>query len=149
MTEILGWLFQKGATPVLERSMKFSEARHRLILSNVANADTPGYRRLDLDKPRFNRMLEDAIEEREQHHPGQFRVRQDFRVPMDDRGQFMTRYSIATGGEGPLRHDENNVSMEREMALMAQNAGGFNRAAALLRKSYQQIRSAIAERPQG
>ncbi|MEM7167199.1 MAG: hypothetical protein AAF581_17185 [Planctomycetota bacterium] len=147
MTALLGWMFEKGSAPILEQSMNFTEARHRLILSNVANADTPHYRRLDLDKKGFNRALESAIERRREHHPGRFSMTLDLRVPTDDRGHYLPgRWLPTADHEGPLRHDNNNVSLEREMAVLAQNAGSYRRAAGLLRKQYGQIRAAIAER---
>lgn len=147
MTALLGWMFEKGSAPILEQSMNFTEARHRLILSNVANADTPHYRRLDLDTEGFGRALDDAIRSRRDHHPGRFEMTPDLRVPTDDRGSYLPGRWIHTAEhEGPLRHDNNNVSLEREMALLAQNAGGYRRAAGLLRKQYSQIRAAIAGR---
>ncbi|MGE3164262.1 MAG: flagellar basal body rod protein FlgB [Planctomycetota bacterium] len=147
MTQLLGWMFEKGATPVLEHSMKFAESRHRAILSNIANADTPGYRRVDLDPKRFRQQLDRALVERERVHPAQFVLRNDLRLPRDRAGQYRPSDWIPHDpNEGPLRHDENNVSLEREMAQLAQNTGGYSRAAALLRKSYQQIRAAITER---
>ena len=147
MTALLGWMFEKGSTPILERTMDFTEARHRLILSNVANADTPHYRRLDLDKKGFTRVLDDAIRSRREYHPGRFEMQHDLRVPTDDRGSYLPGRWFKTGAhEGPLRHDNNNVSLEREMAILAQNAGAYRRAAGLLRKQLSQIRAAIAER---
>jgi hypothetical protein len=46
-----------------------------------------------------------------------------------------------------VRHDENDISPEREMAALAMNAGKFSRDAALLRKMFGQLRAAIAEKP--
>ncbi len=150
MTAVLGWTFNKGSSPVLEQSMRFAEARHRLILSNIANADTPNYRRLDLDEKRFQGLLTDALRERREVHPARFEMREDIRVPMDDRGQFLPgRWLSFADDEGPLRHDNNNVSQEREMALMAQNTGLYNRSARLLQKQYSQIRAAISGRVEG
>ena len=45
-----------------------------------------------------------------------------------------------------LRHDGNNVDIDREMAALVQNASRFNQALNLLRKQYGEIRMAIAER---
>lgn len=147
MTGMLDWIFQKGSTPVLENSMDFAESRHRLILSNVANADTPGFRRVDLDSARFRELLDDALTARRELHPARFEMREDLRVPMDERGSYLPGRWLPDGPhEGPLRHDENNVSLEREMALLAQNSGFYSRSAALLRKNYQLIRAAITER---
>ena len=141
-------MFQMGAAPVLEEAMKFAEDRHRLILSNVANADTPGYRRQDLDRAGFNRVLSEAIQERDLEHRGAFFLRSTVRDPNPrSHGGFSPSRTPFPETDGVLRHDQNNVSMEREMALMAKNAGQYTTYANLLNKAYGQIRAAITEQP--
>ena len=150
MSEYVGTLFQLGSTPILEQAMQFNEARHRLVLSNIANADTPGYRRQDLDQVRFSEMLGDAIRARDEEHPGSFFMREDVRVPISDPYSFVPgKWFRDARNDGPLRHDENNVSVEREMALLAQNAGAYQTYSQLLKKNYDQMRSAITERAEG
>jgi flagellar basal body rod protein FlgB len=41
-------LLNEGNSPLLERMLQFTAARHRLIAKNVVNLDTPGYRQKDL-----------------------------------------------------------------------------------------------------
>ena len=150
MTEFVGSLFQQGVAPILEHAMSFREARHRLILSNIANADTPGYRRQDVDQTRFDQLLGKAIRERDEDHPGAFFLRNDVRVPIADSHQFLPgEWFRFPTDDGPLRHDGNNVSMEREMALLARNAGSYRTYAEILAKHFRQLSSAIAERPEG
>lgn len=140
-------LFHLGSAPVLEESMKFAEDRHRLILSNIANADTPGYRRQDLEVKRFQDSLDRAIRDRATRTPRQFHVSDPARQPIGTwRGTLPGRVVSQLDHEGPLRHDENNISPEREMALLAQNAGKFRTMANLLRKEWSQMRAAISER---
>jgi flagellar basal-body rod protein FlgB len=117
MTNSFVSFFSSGAIPFLERGLSFAAERHRLILDNVANVDTPGYLRKDLDPEAFRRALEAAGREEE------------------------------NGRQGMLRHDGNNVDLERELALLARNAIYHGEMAALLRKSFEQIRMAVAERP--
>ena len=70
------------------------------------------------------------------------------RTPVNSRGGVLPgRRMPYMEYEGPLRHDGNNVSMEREMALLAQNAGKYSTHSTLLRKAFRQIRAAITERP--
>ena len=57
-------------------------------------------------------------------------------------------FGFASRGRGPLRHDGNDVSVEREMALVAKNAGEYSAYSALLRKGFRQIRAAITGRPE-
>ena len=148
MNEYVGTMFNLGAVPGLEHAMQFTEARHRLVLSNLANADTPGYRRQDLDDSRFKRNLAEAIDRRQNRHPGAFVLRDNGRIPVSSRGGVLPgRRIIHMDYEGPLRHDSNNVSPEREMALLAQNAGRYTTYADLLRKAFSQMKAAIVERP--
>ena len=54
---LIDGLFSGGGLPLLEKSLRFTEARHRRLLDNIANADTPGYRRRDLSAERFDAAL--------------------------------------------------------------------------------------------
>ena len=46
-----------GALPAIEAMARFTAARQRLIASNVANLDTPGYTPLDADPKAFQAMM--------------------------------------------------------------------------------------------
>jgi len=50
--------------PALERSLQYMSARHRLLTSNLANIETPGFRPTDVSPQAFQAALRDAIEER-------------------------------------------------------------------------------------
>ena len=150
MSDFVGTLFDMGSSPVLEQAMQFNELRHRLILSNIANADTPEYRRQDVDDVRFKELLGRAIQERDERHPGAFLMPAGGRAPVKDRFGFTPdRFFRMHSNDAPLRHDGNDVSMEREMALLAQNAGKYQLYSRLLAKNYGQMRAAINERPEG
>lgn len=100
----------------LERYMDLLSARQKLVASNIANADTPDYKTQDIDF--------------------QF--------------EFM---SLAEGGkpgvvqppELKVKSDGNNVDIDREARLLAENVIRFNTAAALMRSEFQAVRSAIQE----
>ena len=148
MASIFEGLFSGGSIPSLQRAMGFAQERHRLILENIANADTPGYRRKDLDVGTFNKSLAEAArKEMEARTEG-------------ERGAAVLatpRFRPARDGEsgpdadllrsGILRHDGNNVNLEMELAVLARNSGYHNQMAALLRKSFEAIRIAIAGTP--
>jgi len=42
-------IFDQTAIPRLERALDLTAARHKLLTQNVANAETPGYVRKDID----------------------------------------------------------------------------------------------------
>jgi flagellar basal-body rod protein FlgB len=98
----------------LERYMDLLAARQKLVASNIANAETPGYRTVDLDFEReFRSMARDA-EPR----------------PVEVSGL-------------QVNHDANNVSLDREARLLAENALRFNVAASLMKAQLQAVREAI------
>jgi flagellar basal-body rod protein FlgB len=104
-----------GVTGQLERYMDLLVARQKLVASNVANADTPGYQTLDVD---FQSELSDAAA----GAPRAIEV-QGLRV----------------------KNDGNNVSVDREARLLAENALRFQIASSLMRTQIQMVRSAIEE----
>ena len=75
--------------------------RQRLIASNIANADTPGYVARDFD---FARALSDATAAGNAGTPGR-------------RGAAMLRYAAAA----QTNLDGNSVDMDRERAAFADN----------------------------
>lgn len=100
----------------LERYMDLLSARQKLVAGNLANADTPGYKTRDI--------------------------------------VFQTELDSLVRGDAPLaveaaglqtRNDGNNVNIDREARLLAENALRFNMAASLLRGQLRILRSAIEE----
>jgi len=102
-------------TGQLERYMDLLSTRQKLVASDIANADTPGYHTQDID---FQAEFQNAIS-------GGSNV-------MDVAGL-------------PTKNDGNNVSLDRESRLLAENALRFNVASSLLRSKIASLRSAIKE----
>lgn len=128
-------LLDQGNAPLLEQTLRFAAARHRLIAENVVNVDTPDYRQKDLSVEKFQAMLRGHVEQRRDAMPG------DDRVRFDD---------IAAELESPQRgilfHDGNNRSMEQLMSDQAKNAMMHNLCVELLRKQFQSLELALKER---
>ena len=94
--------------------MDLAAKRQNLVAANVANADTPGYRTRDID--------------------------------------FHFEYmSLAEGAEPnahevtglAVKNDGNNVSVDREARLLAENALRFNFASQMMKGQIRMMRSAI------
>lgn len=143
---VFSQIFDRGVLAGLERSVNFTVARHQSLLSNVANSDTPGYRRTDLDAKEFRRLLDRGYAADRRHVPNAFAPASTDapRLVSGPRGP----YRFSALGRGPLRHDGNDVSVEREMALLSENAGQYSAYSALLRKGFRQIRAALTGRPE-
>lgn len=106
----------EGLSAQVERYMDLLSARQKLVARNIANADTPGYKTQDID---FQSELRNAVEG---HSP----------IAADAPG-------LATKGDG------NNVSLDREARMLAENDLRFNIATQLLRGQIKHIRTAINE----
>jgi flagellar basal-body rod protein FlgB len=107
-------------TDQLERYMDLLSTRQKLVASNIANADTPGYKDKDIDF--------------------QFEF------------QSMTQNGSPNVVETPglvVRNDGNNVSMDREARLLAENALRFNLASALMKTQLKLMTDAIQEGKSG
>jgi len=103
----------------LERYMDLLSARQKLVASNIANVDTPGYQTADID---FQAEFQNAI-------GGPPRA-------------------VVVAGLA-VKNDGNNVSLDREARLLAENALRFQAASGMLRSQIQVLRSAIKEGQNG
>jgi flagellar basal-body rod protein FlgB len=59
-------IFESTLIPLLEKGAAFSEKRQEVLMGNVANIDTPNYKRRDLPVEDFQKALQKAIERRHQ-----------------------------------------------------------------------------------
>jgi flagellar basal-body rod protein FlgB len=103
-------------TSGIERYMDLLSARQKLVTSNIANADTPGYKTLDLD---FQAELKSLMSG-------------GSAAPAEVQGL-------------PSKNDGNNVSLDREARMLAENAMRFNLASGLMRSQIRMIKGAIQE----
>jgi flagellar basal-body rod protein FlgB len=100
----------------LERYMDLLSARQKLVASNIANAETPGYKTKDFDfQAEFRSLIEGGA-------PRVIEV------------------------EGlKVNNDGNNVSLDREARLLAENGLRFSAVSNLLRAQIRTVKSAIQE----
>jgi flagellar basal-body rod protein FlgB len=126
-------LLNQGNAPLLERTLEFTAARHKLIAENVVNIDTPGYQQKDMSLEKFQAMLRDRVEARRRAGPGATSF-----VDIDGELEYPQR--------GILSHDGNNRSMEQLMSDQAKNALLHNMVVELLKKQYAAMENALRER---
>jgi flagellar basal-body rod protein FlgB len=126
-------LLSGGNGPILEASVRFAAARHRLIAENIANVDTPNYIQRDLSTEKFQEQLGERIEQRSES--------MDSSVRFDDLAAEPENET-----SGILFHDGNNRSMEQLMSDSAKNALFHNMMLEMLRKQFATIELALKER---
>lgn len=109
------WVMLGRLAGQLERYMDLLSARQKLVASNIANADTPGYRTRDID---FQSEFQSAT------------------------GMAPNVVEVASLA---VKNDGNSVNLDREARLLAENALRFQLASSLLRSQIRLVRSAIEE----
>jgi flagellar basal-body rod protein FlgB len=103
-------------TNSLERYMDLLAARQKVVASNIANADTPGYKTRDVNfRSEFQSLL----------------------------GDMLPQSSEVSGLAA--KNDGNNVNLDREARLLAENAMRFSLASSLMRQQIHMVKDAIQE----
>ncbi len=138
-------LVNRDPLPALEKAMAFTEARHRVIVENIANADTPGYRAKQLDAAAFQEALAKALARRKEDPSGvlELPASREFHTGPDGR-------LVVTPTEEPpeniLFHDGTNSRLERQMAMLAENALMHRTLTELMRNRFDSLQQAIRGR---
>ncbi|MFZ3342181.1 MAG: flagellar basal body rod protein FlgB [Terriglobales bacterium] len=115
----------------LERVLDLSAQRHQVLATNIANVDTPGYH--TRDQTTFAGEIEQAMGD------GVFAGGSD-----GELAAFSPMMPGAREVRGLVeRPDGNNVSVERESLLLAQNQLRFEVAVAFLKAEFHRMSTAI------
>jgi flagellar basal-body rod protein FlgB len=100
----------------IEQYMNLVSARQKLVASNIANADTPGYQTKDID---FSAELASQMSG--------------------------SKPNVIEVSGLKNKNDGNNVNMDREARLLAENALRFSVASNLAHSELSTLRTAINE----
>lgn len=109
-----------GAFPMLEKTLAFTEARNAMLAENIANFTTPGYRAKQLDVGKFQAALREASDRRSPADKS-FRLKTTREFGLDRAGMLEARPSEIPV-ENLLFQDGTNARLERQMAMLAENA---------------------------
>jgi flagellar basal-body rod protein FlgB len=105
----------------LERAISGSSLRQATLAQNIANANTPGYRRKDVD---FHSALSAA---------------------MADGDPGGAQFSAQVDSTGPVRADGNSVDIDAESAKAAQNALEYDALVSVARGRIDIIKAAMGQ----
>jgi len=106
----------------LPRLMDVAQLRHRVISQNLANVNTPGYHRLDVE---FEKQLAKELEN----------------SPTADRST--VNPEVVEDNSGSMRADGNNVDVDREIGQLNKNAILFQMYSQLLKSQFDTMKRAI------
>lgn len=118
--------------PGLEKALDLTWRRNEAISANITNAETPGYRAVDVT---FAGELDKAFGE----PTGPIATTNAKHLDLSGEG---TAHLVAnlTGATKP---DGNNVDIDIEMGRLAANSGKYSIAAGIMRKKLQDLKEAI------
>jgi flagellar basal-body rod protein FlgB len=121
----------------LSASLKFREMRNEVVTSNIANAETPGYKakRVDFEEALARAMDVDGqqnlnVTEREHYNVG-------------NGGFSNLQPEIYEDPNGVVAENGNTVDMETEMARMADNKLMYDATVQLINKKLGMLKYAI------
>jgi flagellar basal-body rod protein FlgB len=121
-----------------EKALDAAWIRNEVISQNIANVDTPGYKRSTVS---FEEHLESASQKR-----GFRGNTTSSRHVQIGKNSDNARIRVTRDNKGlSTRLDGNNVDVETEMASLAKNDIRYNALVQSINGSYQRIMSAIKE----
>jgi flagellar basal-body rod protein FlgB len=144
-------LFHASSLPVLEQVANFTEARHGVLAGNIANLDTPGYKTRDLSPQLFQENLQEAIQTKYEPAKRTYGLN-ELGISSTITGQRQSDRQLAAfqkvedSMKSIMRHDEGDVSMERQISEMVKNQQQHNLAINIMSAQFRLLRAAITER---
>lgn len=118
---------------VLDKAADASWKREQLIANNIANQDTPGYKRQDID---FEGQLQRALRE------SRFSKTIDEKVS-DIKLNRLNARQYTDYGDFSYRLDENNVDPEQEQVMLAANQLKYEGLMNSLTEEFANLRSVM------
>lgn len=122
---------------VLQKALDGSTLRHTAITNNIANVNTPGYKKLEVS---FQSALEDALQPK-----SNLKRTKPKHLPIPVSLNDPALIQVTKNSETTLRNDGNNVDIDMEQAALAENTLYFNSLAQMLSDQMSLLRTSIWE----
>ena len=117
----------------LECYLDLLATKQKLVASNIANLDTPGYRSRDID---FQGELQAALARPTRDVIAQYQ---------NQLGTLSARPMVEEVHGLQVKNDGNNVNLDREARLLGENSMRFEMASTMLASRFRMMRLAIKE----
>ena len=134
------FIFRKTSAPLLHKALSAYALRQRSIADNIANVNTPGFRRSEV---RFEEDLKKVLRKRGVR--GRRTRARHFTIGVTNIAQLRPR--IVLPDDPSLASGVNNVDIDQEMVEAAKTTIRFQAAAQRIRGTYSSLRSAIRGEP--
>lgn len=132
------FLFAKESlvTNILEKALDAASLRHRLLADNLANVDTPNFKRRDIS---FQEILKKAMQ-----NSLQLTLVTTHKRHLNNLEDNL-KFKIIQEGNTVFRNDGNNVDIDAETVEMIKNSLFYNTCAQLLGSKFASLRYVIEE----
>ena len=122
---------------LLERSLDLRSLNQRVLASNLANADTPNYKAVELE-------VAEEMNRKDESHTGLVLVRtHDNHLAIRNGPVDNIKLKTAKAPDFSLRGDGNTVDIDRTMGNLAKNTLLYNAATQLISKQFKGLKDAI------
>ncbi len=122
----------------MEKSLDASALRQRVIANNVANADTPHFKRSDVV---FEELLKGTMNGSQPVLEGVRSNSKHFRIPPNTN--LPANPIVETGQMSVMNNNLNNVDMDYEMSLMAKNQLKYNTIIQEMNNEFRKLKIAM------
>lgn len=146
---MFGGLLQSTTVPLLEKTAAFGERRHEVLVGNLANVETPGYRTKDLPVEDFKRALGDAVALRHQQQaPSDIGLTAEGHAQaIDDLFSSDLYHASVNSPKNLTFQDGGNRSIEHEVTEMTKNVMRQRMAIDVMNAQMEMLQMVISERP--
>jgi flagellar basal-body rod protein FlgB len=127
-----------GSLDMAAKALNLRAKRHEMIVSNLANADTPGYKAFDL-------MVEASMQQQSNSgdHLRVEKTHPDHMPAARVTGTAPAPKIVRLPQQDNLRGDGNTVDMDREMANLSSNQLLYRASAQIVAKDFQLLKKVI------
>jgi len=125
---------------ILEKSLDAASLRNKVLSNNVANVDTPGFKRSDVD---FSKILGEALGQVDQSE-GELPLKVTSERHLQKTE--MNTNPVVEDDSTSYRTDGNNVDIEREMVYVAENGIYYNAVTRAISTQLSHLRTVITQK---
>ena len=136
----MGDIFSKHHTlGILSKSLSALAQRHKVLANNIANVDTPGFKRSDVN---FQQVLKRAVESQKQESLP-LKTTHPQHIPLEEGAALSV--PVIKDTSTTYRKDGNNVDIEKEIVEINKNSLLYNATVNFANNEFSLLKHAIEE----
>lgn len=138
---MLNSILQSTQISVLEKALSAASLRHKVISNNIANVNTPKFKKSEVS---FENQLAAAMDAQNSAKSTLLARTHERHLPIQTQTSgFNVEPEVNTIMTTSFRSDDNNVDIDSEMAGMAKNTIYYNAVADQIGKYFSTLKSVI------